>query len=279
MYVKFYTLMNMDQKSIFRYYAPKNDLIGVLSIPHSGELVPDDIAPFLVEDFKHLAQDADWRVHQLVDIEALTEAGIAVIQSEIIRTAVDLNRSRDLALLNWKENSKGFTVVKSEPSEVLSETFLGKYYDPYFEVIRTMMEELKNYTNIPNFIDLHSMPSKAEEYHLKKNPKQKIERPDFCLSDQFGKTCSPEYIQFFQTELSKSYPEVTINDPYVGGHITKHIGECYPSGNNIQIEISRAIYMNEINKDMVADKIEILKPILTNTLINGFKVFFKPKKN
>ena len=269
--------MKLDPNPILNYFAPKNRFIGVLSIPHSGETIPKDIAPYLIEDFNHLAQDADWRVHELVDIEALTEAGIAVIYSNIIRTAIDLNRSRDMALLNWKENSKGVKVVKDIPSSELAHILLGKYYDPYFEVIRTLMEELKNFTEQPNFIDLHSMPSRAEEYHLKKNPNQKIERPNFCLSDQKGITCHEIFIKFYQQKLQENYPEVTLNDPYVGGHITQYVGQIYPTGDNIQIEISRAIYMDELTKEMKKPLTDKLKPILTQCLIEGFEKFFRPK--
>ena len=262
-----------QEKPIFTYMAPKNQFIGVLSIPHSGEEIPVDIAPFLVNDFKHLAQDVDWRVHELVDLEKLTQDGIGVIYSHIIRTAVDLNRSRDLALLNWKKNSKGISIVKEEPDQKLGEVFLGKYYDPYYEMMRTMMEELKNHTKVPNFIDLHSMPSKAEKYHLEKNPNQKIDRPDFCLSDQHGKTCEKNFIDFMQNQLGQYFSEVTQNDPYVGGHVTQYIGKHYPEGNNIQIEISRAVYMNEETKELKTTQVDYLKSHLTDSIIKCFQEF------
>lgn len=267
--------MKIETNPIFDYYPPSKKFIGVLSIPHSGMDLPEEFTPYLSNNSKDLAQDVDWKVHELIDIGAIQKAGIAVIKAHIIRTAVDLNRSRELALLNWKKNSKGIEVVLKDPDEATAQRLLGKYYDPYYEMMRTLMEELKNYTKVPNFVDLHSMPSKAEEYHLKINPNQPIERPDFCLSDQHGKTCEEAYIKFFQTELMKGYKNVAINSPYVGGHITQHVGKHWPEGNNIQIEISRGIYMNEEVKALNSEQVEYLKPRLTEAIINGFETQFR----
>ena len=90
-------------------------------------------------------------------------------------------------------------------------------------------------------------------------------------------TCNEGFIKFYQQKLNEQYPEVTINDPYVGGHITQHVGQYYPTGDNIQIEISRAIYMDEQTKEMKRPLTKKLKPILTECLIDGFEKFFSPK--
>ena len=117
------------------------------------------------------------------------------------------------------------------------------------------------------------MPSKAEAYHLKSNPNQSINRPDFCLSDGPGKTCEPEYIKFFGDQLAESYNEVTYNEPYIGGNITQYLDKTLVPLNNIQIEISRAVYMNESTKQLDEKAVNKLKPILTSTLIKDLKNF------
>lgn len=272
------TMKNFDLKNkidLFEYFPAQIDAIGILSIPHSGEILPDEFKKFLIDEMKHLSQDVDYRVHELIDIEALNKAGINVIKSNIIRTAIDLNRPHTTCLLNWKKNSQGVEIVKSEPSDSLAQELKNKYYAPYFEMLKTLIDQLSHRTSTPNFIDLHSMPSKATDYHLKVNPNQSVIRPDFCISDQTGKTCSKEFIATPTKILSQDYTHVSNNDPYFGGHITVHIDKLFPHSNNIQIEISRGIYMNEQGQHLIKEKVDKLKPILTQALIKTFQEHFQ----
>ena len=258
-------------ENILELYPATTEFIGILSIPHSGEIVPKELKGYLIHENWHLMQDVDYRVHELIDITALQNAGITVLKSNIIRTAVDLNRSRELALLNWKKNSKDVEIVISEPKPEIAESLLGLFYDPYYEMLNTLIYELGSKRETPSLVDLHSMPGVAEEYHLKINPNQTKIRPDFCLSDVNGETCTQEFIQFISNDLAKDYENVTINSPYFGGHVTRYLNQKHKRLNNIQIEISRSLYMNEENKELKNNS--DLKNNLTRSLINLFNQF------
>lgn len=248
--------------------------IGLISIPHSGLEIPAVIKDFLIDDQHKLNCDVDFEVHQLIDIQALNEAGINVIKSNIHRTAIDLNRSRDIALLNWKKNSKQVPIVVQEPTTLQQEEFLATYYDPYFEMLKVMMMDLMQTAPSPaSFVDLHSMPSEATEYHMKQNPDQEKHRPNFCLSDQFGETCQPEFINYITSKLKGYDYNVKINHPYLGGYITVHMDKYFTPINNIQIEINRALYMHEQKIELNSDKANDLKSKLTPSLIDLFKKF------
>ena len=268
-------LKDQSDLSLFEYYPNKKDIIGFLSIPHSGEYLPEDFEPFLSKDTKALMQDVDYKVHELIDIEQIADAGIAVIKSNIIRTAIDLNRDKEKALLNWKNNSKGIKVVISEPSAEEAHRLINLFYTPYFELIKTTLNKLLERTETPNFIDLHSMPSRATEYHLKINPGQSKVRPDFCVSDKSGTTCKKDFIDSVTNAISVKYKSVTQNNPYFGGYITEHVNNLIPSGNNIQIEISREVYMDENSQKLIPTKQAALKPFLTEVIIKTFQEKFK----
>lgn len=261
-----------NQNDIFEVYSAKNKFIGIVSIPHSGEIIPQEFTPYLTDDIKALMQDVDYRVHELIDIAKLNENGITVIKSNIIRTTIDLNRSKETCLLNWKQNSKGVQVVKHEPDDKQAQLLVESYYTPYYEMLKTLINELKKHHKIASFIDLHSMPSRATAYHMKYNPNQKVIRPSFCISDRTGKTCSAKYINFITTKLKKEYPTTSVNDPYFGGYITEFVNTI-ENVNNIQIEISREIYMDEGNQTLKLDLVSKLKPILTDALIEQFRAF------
>ncbi len=258
---------------LFDFYSPLGTHFrGVLSIPHSGETIPPDFIPFLSGDVEAYKEDVDYKVNELVDIRALQEAGIAVLVAHVHRICVDLNRAESNCVLFWKDNTHGKKLVSKDPSENETALFIEKFHRPYYEILRSLIQDLdKKKKNPVSMVDLHSMPSSPTAYHMKQNPAQKTHRPDFCLSDRKGKTCVPEFISHFEHSLKASGFETTQNDPYVGGYITEYVDHFRT--NNIQIEIKREIYMDENLKILIPQKVLTLKPALTQALIDGFIAF------
>ncbi|MBL6991633.1 MAG: N-formylglutamate amidohydrolase [Bacteriovoracaceae bacterium] len=245
--------------------------IGLVSIPHAGEFIPEDIKPFLIGDKRPLMEDVDFRIFELIDIEALNAQGIAVISSKIHRVCIDLNRSKEVALLNWKNNSKGVKLVQTVPSDKSQEQLLTKYYDPYFNCLTELLKKMASIKQKAPVIDFHSMPSRPTAYHLKLNPNQLQNRPDFCVSHLGGTTCSGEYINFIVSYLKNEKFETLIDDPYVGGYVTKFINGF--DTNNVQIETKRSLYMDETNKSLHPEQVQKLKGILTSLIVEVMKRF------
>jgi N-formylglutamate amidohydrolase len=261
---------------LFTFLPAKGHPIALLSIPHSGEIVPEEFLPYLSGDIQAYNEDIDYRVHECVELKELQENGISILYSHIHRVAVDLNRSPDKAVLHWEKNTKGKILRSRMPSDALLLQWQKKYYDPYFEIIRSFIDqygsEKEKDTRLP-IVDLHSMPSRPTAYHLSINPKQGTERPDFCLSDLRGKSCEETYIQkAFQLFSQKNYAP-TINNPYFGGFLTEFIHRFHT--NVIQIEIKRGLYMDEESKKMIPEKQSQLKKDLTDILTTLFKQFKK----
>jgi N-formylglutamate deformylase len=258
---------------LFDYFAPLGEHFrGIISIPHSGENIPESFTSYLSGDEAAYKEDVDFKVNELVDIKKLQQAGIAVLVAHVHRICVDLNRAESNCVLFWKDNTHGKKLVTKEPSEIEVQEFIERYHRPYFEIIKASLQELEKRKKGPvSMVDLHSMPSKPTEYHLKQNPNQKQSRADFCLSDRKGKTCSPDFINFFATQLQTQSHSVAINDPYVGGYVTEYVDQFRT--NNIQIEINRSIYMDEKTKLLIPEKVSSLRPVLTEALIAGFEFF------
>jgi N-formylglutamate amidohydrolase len=87
-------------------------------------------------------------------------------------------------------------------------------------------------------IDCHSMPS---------NPiaDQGGGRPDFVLGDRFGASCNSELTRLATSQLKALGYVVALNKPYAGGYITEHYGRPHKAQHVLQIEINRALYMDE----------------------------------
>lgn len=266
--------LDHPQKSpLFDYYAPMGSSYrGLLSIPHSGENIPKEFEEYLSGDLRAYKEDVDFKVNELIDIEALQKAGVAVLVAHVHRICVDLNRAEANSVLHWKVNTHEKKLVVKEPSRIETEKFVEVYHRPYFEIMKASLQELEKRKKGPvSMIDLHSMPSKPLEYHLKQNPNQKLHRADFCLSDRNGITCTSEFIHFFQQEFLAKGHESSINDPYIGGFVTEYVNNFRT--NNIQIEVNRSIYMDESAKELIPSKVAHLKPVLTDVLIKGFEKF------
>lgn len=258
---------------LFDYYSPIGPHYrGLLSIPHSGENVPAEFEQFLSGDLAAYKSDVDYKVNELVDITALQNAGIAVLVAHVHRICVDLNRSEENCVLFWKQNTQGQKLVVKDPNPEEVQHFIETYHRPYYEILKASLQELERRKQGPvSMIDLHSMPSRPTEYHMRQNPNQKTHRPDFCLSDRKGKTCQSEFIDFFHQGLTAKGHECSFNDPYVGGFVTEYVDRFRT--NNIQIEINRSIYMDEGTKELVPEKVAKLRPALTEVLIAGFEKF------
>jgi N-formylglutamate amidohydrolase len=262
-----------QKNPIFDYYAPLSARFrGLLSIPHSGEMIPEEFKLYLSGDERAYQEDVDFKVNELVDIKKIQEAGIGVLVAHVHRVCVDLNRAENNSVLFWNENTQGKKLVLNRPSQEIVEKMISTYHRPYFEIMRSLVNDLEGKKSAPvSMIDLHSMPSHPTAYHLKQNPKQKTHRPDFCLSDRHGKTCSPDFINFFTSQLTDLGYECTQNDPYIGGFVTEFVDQFRT--NNIQIEIKRSVYMDETNKVLIPMQVDVLKPLLTSVLIKGFENF------
>lgn len=268
-----FTLDHPQKNPIFDFYAPLGaSYRGLLSIPHSGETVPPEFEKYLSGDLRAYKEDVDFKVNELVDIPKLQAAGIAVLVAHVHRVCVDLNRAESNCVLFWKDNTQGKKLVVQDPDEAQTLTFIEKYHRPYYEILKAALQDLeKRKKGLVSMVDLHSMPSRPTEYHMKQNPNQKMHRPDFCVSDRKGKTATPEFIHFFRDELVKAGHESSLNDPYVGGYVTEYVDKFRT--NNIQIEINRSIYMDETTKELTMGKVTLLKPKLTDILIQGFEKF------
>ncbi len=268
---------NIWKKSLstptFEYKAPQNEFKGLISVPHPGETIPISFEKYLVSDETIFQKDYDYRIDELLDKEFLQKNGIGVLSSKIARICVDLNRDRHQALLYWKKNTHDELVVKSNPSGTEADQLLAEFYDPYFQQLEKLLGEMAalKQNQKANCVDLHSMPSHPNVYHFKKNPHQKRERrPDFCLSDLAGKSCSKKYLEFARRHLSGREHSVQINDPYVGGFVSHFIAR-FPS-ESFQLEINRDLYMDEKQRTFLQQDLDPFKELLNTLFVPLFEL-------
>ena len=70
-------------------------------------------------------------------------------------------------------------------------------------------------------------------------------RPEFVLGDRYGTSCTPLLAATVERTLIDLGYSVGRNKPYAGGFITEHYGNPAAGLHAIQLEINRALYMDE----------------------------------
>jgi N-formylglutamate amidohydrolase len=71
------------------------------------------------------------------------------------------------------------------------------------------------------------------------------QKPDFVVGDRYGTSCATDFVDAVEYELRRRGYVVQRNKPYAGGFITEHYGNPANDCHAMQIEVSRALYMDE----------------------------------
>ena len=114
-------------------------------------------------------------------------------------------------------------------------------YRPYHRTLTAMIEEAYSATQFCLLMDCHSMPSSAVR-NLKSHHEPQI---DIVLGDRFGAACNRELSAEIEKFFAKEGFHVVRNRPYAGGFITETHGSPHHNRHALQIEINRALYMDE----------------------------------
>jgi N-formylglutamate amidohydrolase len=112
------------------------------------------------------------------------------------------------------------------------------YYKPYHAKLRQLVVTTRQKFGHAVLVDCHSMPStvRVGENGL---------RPDFIIGDRFGTSAAAAISRHAISLLRNAGYTVVHNKPYAGGFITEHYGRPAQAIHAIQLEVNRAIYMDE----------------------------------
>ncbi len=115
------------------------------------------------------------------------------------------------------------------------------HYEPYHRALTELVEATKKRFGGCLLIDCHSMPSGAGPAPEGDGRRQ----VDVVLGDRFGTACAPAITDIAQRTLEAMDFTVTRNKPYAGGFTTRHYGRPKDGIHVLQVEINRALYMDE----------------------------------
>jgi N-formylglutamate amidohydrolase len=118
---------------------------------------------------------------------------------------------------------------------------VDRLYRPYHQALRRLLSATTESFAGYLLIDCHSMPSTAGPG----DREFKRSGVDIVLGDCHGTSCHPAIVETAQRTLTGKGYRVVRNSPYAGGFTTSHYGAPEGGRHAIQIEINRALYMDE----------------------------------
>ncbi len=200
----------------------------LLSVPHAGLKIPDEVERINLLSPQQIAEDGDEGAAEIYDLK---DHVTAVVTTEIARAYVDLNRAEDDRRKDGivKTHTCWDVKIYSEPlPENTVQALLKKYYRPYHE----QLTHLSLQDSVKLGIDCHTMAVVGPPV----GPDPGIERPLICLSNG-DQTCPAAWLSSLAGELENTFgARVSINVPFRGGYIIRSHSRELPW---IQIEFAR----------------------------------------
>jgi N-formylglutamate amidohydrolase len=233
----------------------------VFASPHSGRLYPEDMMSAAQLDAVSIRRSEDAFVDDL--IAGAPAHGAAVITAGFARAYIDLNREPfeldptmfadelpEFARSRTARVAAGLGAIArvvSEGQEIYRRklTFaeargrIEGAHKPYHEALRGLIAEAQAAHGFAILIDWHSMPAAAARAGGRDRPS------DIVLGDRFGAACAAMLPARVERELEGLGYRVTRNTPYAGGYTTEHYGQPGRRVHALQIEMNRALYLDE----------------------------------
>jgi formiminoglutamase len=208
----------------------------LLSVPHAGLEVPQEVESYCILSPEEIVRDGDEGARAIYD---LMDDVAAFVTTDVARAIVDMNRAED--------DRRRDGVVKTHtcwnvpvydpfpPGDVIGQ-LLDRYHRPYHQMLRELAR-----TGVRMGIDCHTMAATGPPV----GPDAGRPRPALCLSTGDG-TCPADWIPVIQRAFEDAFGEtVALNTPFTGGYIILSHSLEVPW---IQLELSRRPFLSDPEK-------------------------------
>jgi N-formylglutamate deformylase len=228
--------------------------------PHSGSTYPHEFLLLSRLDIGTLRRSEDSFVDEL--IAGVVRQGYPLMHAHFPRCFVDVNREPyelDPRMFEGRlpsfANTRSMRVagglgtvarVVGDAQEIYDQRIpvddalarIESLYKPYHRALRRLFTKLHRDFGAAILVDCHSMPSNAGH-------RDERARPEVVLGDRYGTSCVGVVAETVEQTLRAMGYTVSRNKPYAGGFITEHYGNPAAGLHAIQLELNRALYMDE----------------------------------
>ena len=233
----------------------------VFASPHSGRRYPAEFLALARIGLLSLRRSEDAFVDEL--FAGAASHGATVLSATVARAFVDLNRDpAELDPEMFDEyvprapatatprvqaglgaipriTGDGQPIYRHKLALAEAHRRIALVHQPYHAMLRDLVTDTKSTFGCAVLIDCHSMPSSARGAHA----------PDIVLGDRFGASCHPSVTALAEATLRRLGYRVARNEPFAGGHTTQLYGRPAHRVHALQIELNRALYIDERSLD------------------------------
>ncbi|CCD90468.1 putative N-formylglutamate amidohydrolase [Bradyrhizobium sp. ORS 375] len=266
----------------------------IFNSPHSGSVYPDHFLQASRIDLPSLRRSEDSFMDEL--IADLLTRGFPVVRVHFPRCYVDVNREPyelDPRMFTGRlpsfANTRSMRVagglgtiprVVGDGQEIYRDRLsvdealhrIETLYKPYHRALRRLINRVHQQFGTVVLVDCHSMPSVGVS-------RDEPRRPDMVIGDRYGTSCASLLPDLFEDVLGRLGYSVGRNKPYAGGFITEHYGNPASGLHAIQIELNRAVYMDERKRErgprfaQVASDLAVLAEVLATVPLGDLGPF------
>ena len=229
----------------------------VFASPHSGRDYPDAFLRRSVLDAQRLRSSEDAFVDRL--LQGVTAEGATLIEARFPRAYVDLNRAEDEldpALIDGLKRSAGGSrvaaglgviprvvaggraIYSGKITQAEAEARLAQVWRPYHARLQALLAARQARFGQVLLLDMHSMPSDP----LGSSP---AAVPDIVLGDRFGASAAAGLVAAIEAVFAGAGLDVVRNAPFAGAYVANRYGRPAEGVHVVQVEINRALYMDE----------------------------------
>lgn len=232
----------------------------VFASPHSGRHYPAEFLGSSVLNEAQIRSSEDAFVDDLFG--AAVEHGAPFLTARWPRAYLDLNRGPDEldpavidGIFRTAHNprvagglgviprvvSNGRAIYRGKLPLAEAQARLSTIWRPYHDQLQTLMDEARAQFGEAILIDCHSMPHEA----LETAGCGGGAKPDVVLGDRFGAAAASSIMDQIEAAFSAAGFRVARNMPFAGAYICQTYGRPSRRQHAVQVEIDRALYMDE----------------------------------
>ena len=237
----------------------------LLSLPHAGTVIPDDLQPLYVPRALEL-EDTDWHLARLY--EFVLAMGASLIVPHHSRYVIDLNRPSENTPMYPGVNNTELCPTRfftgdplylhgQAPDAREITRRVASYWRPYHDALESELARLQAQHGHVVLFDGHSIKSQLPWLFEGK-------LPDLNLGTADGSSCAPALRSALQQVLqSQSRFTQVVDGRFKGGHITRWFGKPALGRHAVQLEMCWSTYMPEQPPyGIEAARAEQLAPVL-----------------
>ncbi|UWQ22358.1 N-formylglutamate amidohydrolase [Jannaschia sp. W003] len=231
----------------------------VVASPHSGRAYGGAFMASTVLDERRIRSSEDAYVDLL--LERVPDLGVPLLAAEVPRAFVDLNRAEcelDPALVLGVDRrgtnprvtsglgviprvvAQGRAIYAGKIPREEAARRIREVWHPYHGQLAALMDEAAAVHGQAVLLDVHSMPHEAIESAAPRG-----RAPEVVIGDRFGASAGAWLSEGVEAIFADLGLRVARNAPFAGAYVCQAYGRPERGRHAIQIEIDRALYMDE----------------------------------